>query len=187
MPCRCKHTGSHLCHSILSIYFYNIFLISIYSLYLSFTSLVWSHIILSSFSIFLQICIQIRISILPLHSSLAILSSIFSFLYHLALVPLLSLSSFLHQTLYPPESSSFGSLNKGMMSYHTEITVTASTTSINSNNPYVYISPAPVSPAEAKREWFPRDCVFITKFILVSLMFKIWFQVPIQWIEYMMQ
>ncbi|KAH1218346.1 GEM-like protein 2 [Glycine max] len=38
-----------------------------------------------------------------------------------------------------------------MMSYHTEITVTASTTSINSSNPYVYISPAPVSPAEAKR------------------------------------
>ncbi|KAK7401774.1 hypothetical protein VNO78_13527 [Psophocarpus tetragonolobus] len=39
-----------------------------------------------------------------------------------------------------------------MMSYHKEITVTASSTSINTNNPYVYISPAPISPAAAKRQ-----------------------------------
>ncbi|CAJ1957559.1 unnamed protein product [Sphenostylis stenocarpa] len=38
-----------------------------------------------------------------------------------------------------------------MMSYDTEITVTASTTSVNSNNPYVYISSASPSPAAHKR------------------------------------
>ncbi|ESW21377.1 hypothetical protein PHAVU_005G065600 [Phaseolus vulgaris] len=38
-----------------------------------------------------------------------------------------------------------------MKSYHTEITVTATTTSIESNNPYVYISSAPPSPAADKR------------------------------------
>lgn len=57
------------------------------------------------------------------------------------------------------------------MSYHTEITVTTSTTTMESNNPYVYISSDPPSPAADKREKFSRASVSVTKFIFVSLIF----------------
>ncbi|TKY49175.1 GEM protein 2 [Spatholobus suberectus] len=45
------------------------------------------------------------------------------------------------------------------MSNHREITVTASTNSINSNNPYVYISSAPIPSAPAKRS-NPMDTIY---------------------------
>lgn len=133
MACKWVHTISYLNHSILFLqHFLNIHLFSL--------SLIHITSVISYFSLFF-------FNFSPnLHSNShkyigptffssyspyvpTLLFSLLSFLfssYHLVRIPFLSLSSLLHQTLYLAVSSSLGSLNKRMMSYHTEITVTFS-------------------------------------------------------------
>ncbi|RDX74634.1 GEM-like protein 2, partial [Mucuna pruriens] len=123
------------------------------------------------FPISLIICIQIHISILaptffsnysPCIPSCPFLFvpviSTFTFTHILFFFSYLSLPSSIPLSIHWCKLS-LGFLNK-RMSNHREIAVTASTNSISSNNPYVYISSAPLPSAPAKRPSPMMDTIY---------------------------